>query len=156
MSGELMIISKPRLWISFLGMFLVASQASCGNQELMERARQKVFLLNKQILEQTNQLPEGNTIEFSGRVKRTADGKLQFTIDELKESTSNGTSKYLVPESLPVGQEGQPVQTSPELQNRKKEYIRYVLFEDMINDSASPPEPAVGSSFKGGGKAISE
>ncbi len=151
-----MIVSNSRLWIPFLGLFLVASQASCGNQELMEKARQKVFLLNKQILEQTNQLPEGNTIEFSGRVKRTADGKLQFTIDELRESTSDGTSKYLVPESLPVGQKSQPVQPNPAIENRKNEYIRYVLFEDMIKDSAAKSEPQAGSSFEGGGKAISK
>ena len=153
---KVMARTNSRLFILFLTLFLVASQASCGNQELMEKARQKVFLLNKQILEQSNRLPEGNTIEFTGRVKRTPDGKLQFTIDELKESTSDGDSKYLLQESLPAKQNTQSV--SPP-QGRKHEYIRYVLFEDM-NDSRDPDPKQVNakkaSTFEGGGKALSQ
>lgn len=149
------VLNTRRVAILFVSLFLVATQASCGNQELMEKARQKVFLLNKEILKETNQLPEGNVIEFSGRVKKTPDGKLQFTIDELKETESKGTSKYIIADQLPTNAEIKPSQVS---QGGKHEYIRYVLFEDMIKSKSpvSKQGQAAKSTFQGGGQAVSQ
>lgn len=119
----------------------------------MEKARQKVFLLNKSILKETNQLPEGNVIEFSGRVKKTPDGKLQFTIDELKETEPEGESKHIIHETLPAKQS---TTSKPVTQSGKGQYIRYVLFEDMIDSKNSDTSNGAKSTFQGGGQAISQ
>lgn len=139
----------------FITLLLAASQASCGNQELMEKARQKVFLLNKEILEQTDELHEGNVIEFSGRVKRTPDGRLQFTIDELNQPGSDGDSAKGLTNFLSPPQDKPAIRSKPPTNNQTNHYIRYVLFEDMIESSASG-NSTTESNFEGGGKALSE
>jgi hypothetical protein len=60
-----------------------ATGAMCGNQELMDAARKKAFMVNEQVVKQMGNLVEPAQIYLKGRVKQLPDGTLQIVIDQV-------------------------------------------------------------------------
>lgn len=83
---------------------------AAGNTSLMNQARNRAFLLNKEILTSLEKVDGDSTVLFSGRVIRGADGKLQISIDGIQNVAPIGSYRSF------NGQQD----------------IEYITFEEMI------------------------
>ncbi|RMD70126.1 MAG: hypothetical protein D6819_05085 [Gammaproteobacteria bacterium] len=113
---------RGALW----ALFAFPALAGAGQAGLMEHARQKAFLLNKQVIEQLDLLSKDARIVLEGKVKVGPGGKVEVVLERL--------------EATPI-EEG-------EIALPKGQYIRYMPFETMVLDHAPP------SGFYGGGSAL--
>ena len=133
------MVNLNKLSFIALSCFLSASVLAGGNAALMDKARQKAFLLNEEVIKQLDLLDGNRSVSLSARIVRNADGSLQIAIDDIRPVTRSAASV----ES----------QTLPPVSKDAKNYIIYMPFEQMVKNHG--PIKSVNSKPKihGGGAA---
>lgn len=107
--------------MKYLNYFLIALlltnstlSLAAGNTKLMQQKKNRVFLLNEELLSTLGGLEKDSNISFSGKVIRGSDGKLQIKIDQI-----DGISPYSAPSSM-----------------TQRTKIKYISFEEMLGKPA--------------------